>query len=415
MRVFVGSQDCIESIGRLHCIANKNDALGRVSNGDFMADDRDVSGQLGEEIQGAPPAVSSAELRARRIGETITVNRYLYQQTQQLEHMLLQAVGLQAVVEILLVTMPRHFSMRTAELWLYDPDGILVNLIAGRERYGQSLQLLDDVFPMQELYALDPDVELVKATDSRMFDILKAERGVEGALLVPLTESGRVVGSLHLGLSEDIYELGEPDQALMSHLALVLSACLQNAVKQEQITQLTLLDPLTGIANVRGFCIDLAREIARARRGDQPLTLLMLEIDDYDELYKYYGERRCHFVVRKVAERLSSGLRQTDALARMSPPQFAVTLPNTGEIIAQEVAERMRQDVEDFAIDDGRGAVLQVCLSIGLVTWEPQQYPAVDMPRLAQQMESVGTAGLEAAKSRGGNCVAHARLSTMMV
>lgn len=385
------------------------------SNGDEMADDRDVSEQLGEEIQGAPPAVSSAELRESRIGETITVNRYLYLQSQQLEHMLLQAEGLQALIEILLVTLPRHFSMRTAELWLYDPEDSLVGLIAGRERYGQSLQLLDDVFPIQELFELDPDVELVQATDSRMFDILKAEHGVDSALLVPLTEAGRVLGSLHLGLSEDPYELGEPDRALLGHLALVISACFQNAVKQEQITQLTVLDPLTGMGNARGFGIDLAREIARARRGDQPLTLLILEIDDYEELYKHYGERRCHFVVRKVAERLSSDLRQTDALARMTPPKFAVTLPNTSEIVGQDVAERMRADVEDFAIDDGRGAVLQVCLSIGLVTWEPQQYPAVDMPRLAQQMDSVGNNGLETAKSRGGNCVAHARLSTMMV
>ena len=75
----------------------------------------------------------------------------------------------------------------------------------------------------------------------------------------------------------------------------------------------------------------------------------------------------------------------------------------------------MRRDVEDFSIDDGRGAVLQVCLSIGAVTWEPQQYPAVDMPRLARQMEAAAQSGLETAKSRGGNCVAQARLSTMMV
>ncbi|MEO1998320.1 MAG: cobalamin-dependent protein, partial [Planctomycetaceae bacterium] len=42
----------------------------------------------------------------------------------------------------------------------------------------------------------------------------------------------------------------------------------------------------------------------------------------------------------------------------------------------REIAERMRKDIEDFSIDDGRGAVLQVCISTGLVTWEPQQFPA---------------------------------------
>jgi GGDEF domain-containing protein len=75
----------------------------------------------------------------------------------------------------------------------------------------------------------------------------------------------------------------------------------------------------------------------------------------------------------------------------------------------------MRQDIENFAMDDGRGAVLQVCVSIGLVTWEPQSYPAVDMPQLAKQMESAASKALEIAKSKGGNQVAHSRLSTLIL
>ena len=59
-----------------------------------MAEEFDLSGLHEEEIQGAPPAESRSELRERRRGETITVNRYLYQQAQQLEHMLLHAADL---------------------------------------------------------------------------------------------------------------------------------------------------------------------------------------------------------------------------------------------------------------------------------------------------------------------------------
>ena len=66
-------------------------------------------------------------------------------------------------------------------------------------------------------------------------------------------------------------------------------------------------------------------------------------------------------------------------------------------------------------MDDGRGAVLQVCISIGLVTWEPQHYPAVDMPKLARQMESVASKALETAQSKGGNRVALSRLSTLIL
>lgn len=380
-----------------------------------MAEEFDLSGLHEEEIQGAPPAESRSELRERRRSETITVNRYLYQQAQQLEHMLLHAADLQALFEILLVSMPRHFSFRVSELWLYDPEEVLAELIVGGQRYGQSLQLLHDVFPIQDLYELEPDVVLVDATDSRMFEVLKSEHGIDAALLMPLTDGGRMIGSLHLGLQDDSLAMGEAEQGLLAHLAAIISSCFRNAVSRQQISQLTRLDPLTEISNLSGFEKDIAREIARARRAEQPLTVLVMEVDGYEDLYQHYGERRGNFVVRKVAERLSSDLRQTDLLARLGQPKFAVLLPNSGELIGQEVAERMRCDIEDFPIDDGRGAVLQVCLSIGAVTWEPMQYPAVDMPRLAQQMQTAGNNGLDTARSRGGNCVAQARLSTMMV
>jgi diguanylate cyclase (GGDEF)-like protein len=372
-------------------------------------------GPPGEEIEGAPPLPSRAELSESRRTETLIVNRYLYQQTQQLELMLLEATDLQALFEILLVNMPRHFAFRTSELWLYDPEDILSNILVGAQRYGQSLQLLNDVFPMQDLYELEPDIELIDATDSRMFEILKSEHGVDYALLMPLLDSGRMIGSLHLGLQGDLLVLGEVEEALLAHLAAIISSCFKAAVSRQQISQLTLLDPLTQISNLRGFGRDIAREISRARRAAKPVTVLLMEVDEFEDLYKHYGERRGQFVIKKVAERLSSNLRATDLLARLGRPKFAVLIPGSGEMVGQEIAERMRRDIEGFAIDDGRGAVLQVCISIGLVTWEPQQFPAVDMPQLARQMETVGNKALDDAKARGGNCVAQSRLSTLVL
>ena len=373
------------------------------------------SGGGQEEIQGAPPAVSGTELQERRRSETVTVNRYLYLQAQQLEHMLLEAPDLEALLEILLVSLPRHFSFRAAELWLYDPEGVLAELIVGGQRYGHSLQLHQDCFSMQELYELEPDIALLTATDTRMFEVLKTESGIEYALLLPLTDAGRMIGSLHLGLQEESLVVDEPEQQLIAHLASIISSCFKNAVARQQVSRLTMLDPLTQISNLRGFAKDIAREIARARRAEQPLTVLVMEIDEFDDLYDSYGERRGHFVVKKVAERISSDLRATDLMARLSRSKFALLIPASGEVLGEEIAERMREDIEDFAIDDGRGAVLQVTVSIGLVSWETQHYPAVDMPQLARQMESVANKALAASQSRGGNKVSISRLSTLLV
>jgi diguanylate cyclase (GGDEF)-like protein len=380
-----------------------------------MADDGETAGLHNEEIQGAPPVVSSAELLGQGGSETLTVNRELFEQVQQLVDIILTAPDLQSLVETILVKLPRHFSMRAAELWFYDPEGAATELIVGRENFGQSLRLMQDVFEIEELYDLEPCISLIEATDTEMFKILKSEHGIDAALLMPLLEDGKLIGSLHLGMSDVPLSLENSVAEVLAHLASVISRCFKSVFDRERISQLTVLDPLTQMSNARGFKKDIAREISRARRGEQPLTLLTLEIDDYEELYKHYGERRVNFVIRKVAQRLSSDLRQTDYLARLAPPKFAVLLPSTGEMLGQEIADRMRIDVEDFPIDDGRGAILQACMSVGLVTWEPLQYPAVDMKRLALQMESVGNIGLDIAKSRGGNCVAQSRLSTMMV
>jgi diguanylate cyclase (GGDEF)-like protein len=375
----------------------------------------DFNSGEGEEIEGAPPAISRSELRESRLTETLTVNCYLYQQAQQMELMLLEAQDLQALLEILLVSMPRHFAFQVSELWLYDPEDILANIMVGAERYGSSLQTPSDVFPMQELYDLEPDVVLIDATDSRMFEILKSENGIDYALLMPLLDSGRMIGSLHLGLQDDALVRGDIEEGVLAHLAAVISSCFKAAVSRQQISQLLLLDPITQVTNLRGFGRDIAREISRASRGEKPVTVLFMEIDEFEDLYEHYGDRRGQFVVKKIAERLSSNLRATDMLARLDRPKFAVLIPGSGEMVGQEVAERMRKDVEEFSIDDGRGAVLQVCMSVGLVTWEPQQFPAVDMVQLARQIEAVGNKALEDAKTKGGNCVAQSRLSTLVL
>lgn len=375
--------------------------------------DEDDSGD--EDLQGAPPASSRSEQRELRLSEEISVNSYLSRQIHQLELMLLQSSDLFSLFEILLTSLPRHFDLRVAELWMFDPEHILSDLLSGAHRYGHHLELHDDVFAIQELYGAEPDILLIDATDSRMFEILKTDHGVDQCLLLPIMDSGRLVGSFHVGAPELSFTVGDTEEYLIAHLASVISICLKNSISRQQVNQLTMLDNLTHIGNPRGFEADLSRELARAKREKQPVSVLMVEIDEYGELLEHYGEVRSHFVLKKVAERVSSNMRATDNMARFSGSQMAVLIAGCGELLGREVGERMRTDIEDFAIDDGRGAILHVTLSLGLVTWEPAHYPAVDLPRLAIQMQSAADKGLQRAHSDGGNRMNMTRLSTLMV
>ena len=275
-------------------------------------DDYDTDQSPDEEIQGAPPASSAAEQQERRLAERVDVNRYLLLQTRQLEIMLLCATDLPSLLEVLLVSMPRHFSFQVAELWLYDPEKLLEDLVVVGARYGQYLQLRDEVFSMQELYDIEPDIVLIDATDSRMFEVLKTDYGIDHAILMPLMNGGRMIGSFHCGMSDMSLLSGPAEEDLLAHLAALISVCLRNAISREEVSRLSVLDPLTRMSNLWGFERDISKEISRAQRLRQPVTLLKMEIDEFSDLCQQHGDASCQFVIKKVTQRIISDLRATD-------------------------------------------------------------------------------------------------------
>jgi diguanylate cyclase (GGDEF)-like protein len=365
--------------------------------------------------EGAPrEAASKGRVDARGLAESVTFNRYLYRRVQQLEHMLLAAPDLQSLLEVLLISLPRHFAFPVCELWLYDPDDQLRGLIPDREGFGDKLRLVQDVFDMQDLYDPEPDVAVIDATDPRMFELLKGERSVNAALLMPLLDAGRLVGSLHWGFDEMPLTGEDADGELIAHLGSIISICFQNAVSRQRLAQLSLLDPRTEIGNRRGFEAEIAREIARARRQRQPLTLMLLDIDQYDDLADFRGSRSIEGLVKRLAERIIADLRVTDQLSRLSNEGLAALLPAVNEVVGEDIAERVRRDLEEFPIDDGKGAVMHTTVSIGIATWEPMAYPAVDLRQLARQLESAAAQARDRAVAAGGNRVSVSRLKTLI-
>jgi diguanylate cyclase (GGDEF)-like protein len=368
-----------------------------------------------EEIEGAPPAVSEEELQQQRLEETVQLNRYLYEQVQQLEYQLFNCADLQSLLELLLVSLPREFSFPACELWLYDPEDALQDLIANRHRYGRNLQLFDDNYELNDLYHEETQVTFVDAADVRMFKLLKSEQQVDHVLVIPLKDSGVLIGSLHWGLKDGTLWRQAQGTDILSHLAGMLSISFRNAVSRQRLAQLNLVDLHTEIGNRRAFEQEVKREISRARRDKQPLALMLVQVDEYQDLRRYHGLPSSEYVMRKVAERISQDLRTTDRLARLSDAGLAVLLPGSNEVSGKDIAERMRETLDTIPVDDGRGAVMHTTVSIGLAVWEPQRYPAVDMKQLAVQLEAAAGQGLFKAIESGGNKVVISRISTLII
>jgi diguanylate cyclase (GGDEF)-like protein len=114
---------------------------------------------------------------------------------------------------------------------------------------------------------------------------------------------------------------------------------------QRELEHLVDHDPLTGLANRRRLAQDLARELARARRENTPLSVVMLDLDDLKEHNDAYGHAAGDRLLKHVAATWAGALRASDLIARTGGDEFVVLLPDCPLEMAQRLMDRLRGDV----------------------------------------------------------------------
>ncbi|MDY0108163.1 MAG: GGDEF domain-containing protein, partial [Giesbergeria sp.] len=107
------------------------------------------------------------------------------------------------------------------------------------------------------------------------------------------------------------------------------------------LCDLSLKDPLTGLANRRHFQAVLEREIDRVTRSGEAALLLMLDIDRFKQVNDTYGHLVGDRVLQAVAQTLNQCVRPMDTLARYGGEEFAVVLPACQAALGKAVAERI--------------------------------------------------------------------------
>lgn len=159
--------------------------------------------------------------------------------------------------------------------------------------------------------------------------------------------------------------------ALLEHGATVTlpdSAAYPTEFVQQVIDglcELSLKDPLTGLANRRHFLSVLDREIDGVARSGEPALLLMLDIDHFKSINDTHGHLVGDKVLQAVARCLSRCIRPMDSVARYGGEEFAVVLPNCLVSVGEAVAERIRQTVESLTIPVGPNTNVKATISIG--------------------------------------------------
>ena len=251
--------------------------------------------------------------------------------------------------------------------------------------------------PTEQLADAIMSAELKAGKDGALVEV--SEDGVH-ALSSPMNPLGG--SSQNLGVMS-IARAGEPfadaDRDVFKYLIGQAASSVENVALHEMVSEQAVTDELTGLANNRAFRDVAENEAARARRFDHPLSLLMLDVDDFKKVNDTYGHPQGDEVLRRIGEILRAESRGIDAPARYGGEEFAVALPETELGGAEEVAERIRVRIEDEEVPFlARDGVLRITASLGVAAIPDS---AVDVRSLV----AAADAALYAAKRGGKNRV----------
>lgn len=204
----------------------------------------------------------------------------------------------------------------------------------------------------------------------------------EAVSISPITDPNGIVTHF-VAVSEDI-TLRKEDEEKIKRLNTGLE-------------QMAMTDYLTSLYNRRYFMQRGTEEFKRSWRNNQPLALLMLDIDHFKKVNDNHGHDAGDMALQQIAAALKSNMRETDILGRMGGEEFAVLLPNTLSNEAALLAERLRQSVEHLSFEVP-SASLSVTISIGVVMISGEMSGIDDVLKNAD-------AAMYKAKRYGGNRV----------
>lgn len=154
------------------------------------------------------------------------------------------------------------------------------------------------------------------------------------------------------------------------------------------------VDPLTGLWNRTAFEDQTQRIVALARRQQESLSLLLIDVDRFKHINDTYGHSAGDAVLQQLARSFQKTARRSDLVARWGGDEFTVLLPATGSAGAFTFADRLAHDARPVTVP---GSVATVTLSIGVATLRDEEGPL--------QLRECADAAMYRAKQSGGNQV----------
>ncbi len=230
--------------------------------------------------------------------------------------------------------------------------------------------------------------------------------GVVGAATVGV-QLGWIPNAAHLAGADHLDVAGSWRLGLLSvlfstlTLGLVVNLVSHWRDRERRLEELAKTDPLTCLYNRRFFMELFERELEKARRYNQPLSCVMVDLDHFKQINDRHGHLAGDQVLVSAARAMKAGVRTTDLLARYGGEEFVIVLPLTDAAGAQELAERCRRLILDSPVIHDK-ATIRVTASMGVATFPRDGVQTVD------DLLSLADEALYRAKAAGRDRIAFA-------
>ncbi len=198
------------------------------------------------------------------------------------------------------------------------------------------------------------------------------ERDVRQILCAPLTLNNRR-GVVNVINKKERESFTESDLKLVQSLASTAAV----TIEKKRLHNLSIYDGLTGVFVHRYFQAVLTQKFEEARRHDQELSLMLIDIDHFKRFNDTYGHQVGDMVLAEVAAIFKRTARASDVVARYGGEEFVMILPETNLQGAAAFADRVRHLVESHAVKS-RGGDLKVAVSIGVASLKAHSPTAKD-------------------------------------
>lgn len=167
-------------------------------------------------------------------------------------------------------------------------------------------------------------------------------------------------------------EIGDLAQCINVMVDSLQEKSVQLIKANEKLAAASLRDSLTGLFNNQNFLKFLDTEYKRARRYNLPLSLLMIDLDNFKLVNDTYGHPFGDFVLKEIARVFEDSIRDSDILCRYGGEEFALILPNTPLEGAYSVAEKLRRTISNLVFWQGDLST-KLTITVGISTFAEEK------------------------------------------